>query len=64
MHEKLCNYWLIISLFQLQYNLKLSLLSKLSQGIAVTSLHCLLSLTSKNKDLKQILKSAANLVQH
>ena len=35
---------------------------KRSQGIAVTSLHCLLFLTSKNKDLKRISKSATNVV--
>ena len=35
---------------------------KRSQGIAVTSLHCLLFSTSKNKDLKQISKSATNVV--
>ena len=33
-----------------------------SQGIAVTSLHYVLFLTSKNKDLKQISKSATNVV--
>ena len=32
------------------------------QGIAVTSLHCLLFSTSKNKDLKRISKSATNVV--
>ena len=35
---------------------------KRSQGIAVTSLHCLLFSTSKNKDLKRISKSATNVV--
>ena len=35
---------------------------KRSQGIAVTSLHCLLFSTSKNKDLERISKSATNLV--
>ena len=35
---------------------------KISQGIAVTSVHCLLFLTSKNKDLKRISKSATNVV--
>ena len=35
---------------------------KISQGIAVTSLHCLLFSTSKNKDLKRISKSATNVV--
>ena len=35
---------------------------KRSQGIAVTSVHCLLFSTSKNKDLKQISKSATNVV--
>ena len=35
---------------------------KRSQGIAVTSLHCLLSSTLKNKDLKRISKSATNVV--
>ena len=35
---------------------------KRSQVIAVTSLHCLLFSTSKNKDLKQISKSATNVV--
>ena len=33
-----------------------------SQGIAVTSLHCLLFLTSKSKDLKRISKDATNVV--
>ena len=32
--------------------------SKRSQGIAISSLHCLLYSTSKNKDLKKISKSA------
>ena len=32
------------------------------QGNGVTSLHCLLLSTSKNKDLKKISKSAANVV--
>ena len=36
--------------------------NKRSQGIASTSLHCLLSSTSKNKGLKRISKSAANVV--
>ena len=31
------------------------------QGFPVTSLHCLLFLKSKNKDLKRISKSAANV---
>ena len=35
---------------------------KRSQGIAVTSLHCLLFSTSKNKDLKRISESAINVV--
>ena len=35
---------------------------KRSQGIAVTSLHCLLFSTSKDKDPKRILKSATNVV--
>ena len=35
---------------------------KRSQGIAVTSLHCLLFSTSKNKDLKRILKRVTNAV--
>ena len=35
---------------------------KRPQGIAVTSLHCLLFSTSKNKDLKRISKSATNVV--
>ena len=35
---------------------------KISQGIVVTSLHCLLLSTSKNKDLKRISKSATNEV--
>ena len=35
---------------------------KRSQGIAITSLHCLLFLTSKNKHQKRISKSAANVV--
>ena len=35
---------------------------KRSQGIAVTSLHCLLFSTSKNKDLKRISKSATNVL--
>ena len=35
---------------------------KRSQGVAVISLHYLVFLTSKNKDLKQILKSATNAV--
>ena len=35
---------------------------KRSQGIAVTSLHCLLFSTSKNKDLKRISISAINVV--
>ena len=34
---------------------------KRCQGIVVTSLHCLLFSTSKNKDLKQILKSATDV---
>ena len=34
---------------------------KRCQGIAVTSLHCILFSTSKNKDLKQILKSATDV---
>ena len=34
---------------------------KRSQGIAVTSLHCLLLSTSKNTDLKRISKSATNV---
>ena len=33
-----------------------------SEGIVVTSLHCLLFPTSKNKDLKRISKSATNVV--
>ena len=33
-----------------------------SQGIVVTSLHCLLFSASKNKDLKRISKSAINVV--
>ena len=35
---------------------------KKCQGIAVTSLNCLLFSTSKNKDLKRISKSATNVV--
>ena len=35
---------------------------KRSQGIAVTSLDCLLFSTSKNKDLKRISESATNLM--
>ena len=35
---------------------------KRSQGIAVTSLQCLLFSTSKNKDLKRTSKSAINAV--
>ena len=35
---------------------------KRSQGIAVTSLHCLLSLMLENKDLSRISKSATNVV--
>ena len=35
---------------------------KRSKGIVVTSMHCPLSSTSKNKDLKQISKSATNTV--
>ena len=35
---------------------------KSSQGIAITSLHFLLFLMSKNKDLKRISKSATNVV--
>ena len=35
---------------------------KRSQGIAVTSLHCLLFSTSKKSDLKRISKSASNVV--
>ena len=35
---------------------------KRSQNIAVNSLHCLLFLTSKNKDLKRISKSATNIM--
>ena len=35
---------------------------KRSQGIAVNSLHCLLCLTPKKKDLKRISTSAANVV--
>ena len=35
---------------------------KRSQGIALTSLHSLLLSTSKNKDLKQIWKSATSVV--
>ena len=35
---------------------------KRSQGTAVTSLHCLLFLTSRNKDLKRISESATNVV--
>ena len=35
---------------------------KRSQGIAVTSLHCLLFSTSKNKDLKRISESATNVM--
>ena len=46
----------IISLEQICY--------KRSKGIAVTSLHCLLFSTSENEDLKQILKSATDVVQH
>ena len=34
---------------------------KSTQGIAITSLRCLLFSTSKNKDLKQILESATNV---
>ena len=43
-----------ISLEQIYY--------KRSKGIAVTSLHCLLFSTSKNEDLKRILKSVTNVV--
>ena len=56
---------LTISLFQSWYSLKASLEQicyERSQGIDVTSLHCLPFLTSKNKDLKRILKSATNVV--
>ena len=35
---------------------------KKCQGIAVTSLHCLLFSKSKNKDLKRISKSTTNVV--
>ena len=35
---------------------------KRSQGIVLTSLHCLLFSTSKNKDRKRISKSATNVV--
>ena len=35
---------------------------KISRGIAETLLHCLQKSTSKNKDLKQISKSATNVV--
>ena len=44
-------------------NMSLELICyKRSQGIVVTSLHCLLFATSKNKDLNQISKSATNVV--
>ena len=65
LHEKQCDHWLTISLFQSQYSLKASLEQicyERSQGIDVTSQQCLPFLTSKNKDLKQILKSATNVV--
>ena len=35
---------------------------KRSHGIVVTSLHCLLFSTSKNKDLKQISKTTTNAI--
>ena len=44
-----------ISLEQIYY--------KRSQGIATTSLHCLLFSTSKNKEQKRIWKSATNVME-
>ena len=60
-------FWLIINLFQSRYSLRISfeqICYKRSQGIDVTSLHCLLFSTSKNKDLKRISKNATDAVQH
>ena len=66
LHEKPCDYWLIYQLIQIEIqpkNISLEQICyKRSQGIAVTSLHCLLFSTSKNKDLKLISKSATSVV--
>ena len=58
-------FWLIINLFQSRYSLRISfeqICYKRSQGIDVTSLHCLLFSTLKNKDVKRISKSATTVV--
>ena len=58
----LVNHQLIPIAIQPQGNSREQICYKRSQGIAVTSLHCLLFSTSKNKDLKRISKSATNVV--
>ena len=58
----LVNHQLIPIAIQPQSNSREQICYRRSQGIAVTSLHCLLFSTSKNKDLKRISKSATNVV--
>ena len=60
--QLLVNYQLILIAIQPKSISLEQICYKLSQGIVVTSLHCLLFSTSKNKDLKRISKSATNVV--
>ena len=60
----LVNHQLILIAIQAKSILSEQICYKRSQGIVVTSLHCLLFLTSKKKDRKWISKSATNVVQH
>ena len=59
----LVNHQLILIAIQSESILLEQICYKRSQGIVVTSLHCLLFSTSKNKDLKRISKSATNVMK-
>ena len=59
--QLLVNYQLIPIAIQPKSIILEQICYKRSQGIAVTSLHCLLFSTSKNKDLERISKSATNV---
>ena len=60
--QLLVNHQLILIAIQFKSISLEQICYKRSQGIVVTSLHCLLFSTSKNQDLKQMSKSATNIV--
>ena len=59
--QSLVNHQFIPIMIQPKISLE-QICCKRSQGIALTSQHCLLFPKSKNKDLKRILKSTTNVV--